>query len=202
MKKKSEDTSTEEQYAEEADLPSLQPCQIDRPSTPLQHISTVQNTNEEKQMETQPGGSQDVPMASKWNKSIKFVSSFHIFESPIPVISKKKSNRRKKSSQSKIITSSLCKNGLEQSLNLATKTAVIKRKLLPKSRKPRKLAKKEQFDKEEESEEENGNFGPADEDMDVDEVGQIPSDNKDTVCLFCDTRFSKYNEGNFGFLAL
>ncbi|KAF5273220.1 hypothetical protein FQA39_LY07551 [Lamprigera yunnana] len=114
------------------------------------------------------------------------VSLFDI--APISVIKKKASNRGRKACKSQVITSSPYKNDLEQSLSTPKKPP-LKRKVFPKPQPTRgasKKQKKSDADSNEDSNAANESFVPADDDMDIDDIGQIVPDDKDTTCLFCD----------------
>ncbi|KAK4882781.1 hypothetical protein RN001_006100 [Aquatica leii] len=123
------------------------------------------------------------------------VSPFDI--APIPVINKKASNRGTKACKSQVITSSPYKNDLEQSLSTPKKPP-LKRKVFPKPQPTRgasKKQKKSDADSDENSNAANESFVPADDDMDIDDIGQIVPDDKDATCLFCDGPFSEDHRG-------
>lgn len=119
-----------------------------------------------------PKNQQDSSIHNSQSTGSKFlVSPFDV--APIPVIRKKASNRGRKPCKSQVITSSPYKNDLEQSLSTPKKPPP-KRKVFPKP-KP--------------------TFVPADDEVDIDDIGQIVPDDKDAACLFCDGRFSEDHRG-------
>lgn len=122
------------------------------------------------------------------------VSPFDV--APIPVIKKRTSNRGRKPCKSQVITSSPYKNDLEQSLSTPKKPPP-KRKLFPNPRREasKKQKKCDDSDSDQDSNAESEPFVPADEDIDIDDVGQIVPDDKDATCLFCDGRFSEDRRG-------
>ncbi|KAF5276845.1 hypothetical protein FQA39_LY06397 [Lamprigera yunnana] len=119
------------------------------------------------------------------------VSPFDI--APVSCIKKKSSNRRRKACKSQVITLSPYKNDLEQSLSTPTKPP-LKRKVFRKPQPTRgtsKKQKKSDADSDEDSNAANESIVPADDDTDIDDIGQIVPDDKDATCLFCDGRFSE-----------
>ncbi|KAF5279503.1 hypothetical protein FQA39_LY05613 [Lamprigera yunnana] len=95
--------------------------------------------------------------------------------------------------ESQVITSPPYKNDLQKSLSTSKKPP-LKRKVFPKSQPTRgasKKQKKSDADSDKDSNAANESFVPTDDDMDVDDIGQIVPDDKDTTCLFCDGRFSE-----------
>ncbi|KAK4874660.1 hypothetical protein RN001_014020 [Aquatica leii] len=58
-----------------------------------------------------------------------------------------------------------------------------------------KKQKKSDADSDEDSNAANESFLPTDDDMDIDNIGQIVPEDKDAICLFCDDRFSVDHRG-------
>lgn len=97
-----------------------------------------------------------------------------------------------------MITSSPYKDELEKSSISTPKKAGTKRQVFSKSKAKKTTDKKRNQAKDNEvSDYEDGSheFVPDDEDMDIDEIGQLVPDDHDAACLFCDGRFSDDQRG-------
>lgn len=128
-----------------------------------------------------------------------FVTPFDI--SPVPLVRKRVTTRGRKPSKSQVVTSSPYKAELEISIDKLSKTkkGKGKRRLVPEeSSEIQKKAKKTTRVKDKESsseEDEEQEFAPADDDLDMDQIGQFAPENDDAICMFCDQYFSQDNRG-------
>lgn len=142
----------------------------------------------------QPSCTEDPTTMNSGDCSKTFIGPFDI--SPVPLVRKRASTRGRKPSKSQIITSSPYKADLEISVEKLSKPkeGKGKRKVFPEESSENKRKSKKQTrvqNKESSSEEDEGEeFDPADDDLDIDQIGEYAPENNDAICLFCGTRFS------------
>lgn len=124
--------------------------------------------------------------------------------SPVPTFKKTITNRGRKASQATLITSSPYKDELMLSSTNKNKQNAkgVKKKVFSESTEKGSLFKtikgnrrKKQVE-ESDSEDDEIQFAPADEDLDLDDMpGQKKPNNSDAACIFCDSKFSEDRKG-------
>lgn len=155
-----------------------------------QSHSTIADVDGSEDLDSQLDCSKYLDPQPGCSKTI--VSPFAI--SPVPLVKKRVTKRGRKPSKSQVITSSPYKTELEISIEKLNKTknGKGKRKLVAvESSESQKKATKRTREKSSSEEDGGQEFAPADDDLDMDQIGQFVPENNDATCLFCDEHFSQ-----------